>query len=372
MTSASSRVPELLTPRARALLPFFLLLLIAVSVHQLWCSAPDRVVLSGPTMGTTWSVVLAGAGRDREDLVTARAAIDARLIAVNAGMSTWDPESELSRFNAARHTEPFVFSPDTFGVLALARDVSERSGGAFDVTVRPLVAAWGFGAGARIPGDDPDAAELAALRERVGYRLLELDARAASARKARPDLEADLSAIAKGFGVDEIARALLELGWSDFLVEVGGEVRAHGERPGGGPWNVGIERPDEAGRVVHAVVGLADLSMATSGDYRNYYEEEGERRSHIVDPRTGRPVGHTLASVSVVAEEAVLADAWATALSVLGPEEGPAIAEAEGIGAYFIVRTPEGDFEARATPGFPEVRERKDLRAGGDAAAAES
>jgi thiamine biosynthesis lipoprotein len=345
------------TPRARVLLPVFLLLLTALAVRQLWCAAPARVVLSGPALGTTWSVTLGAEGRGRADLARARAAVDESLAAVDRGMSTWAPDSELSRFNRHASTDPFPLSPDTLRVLGLAREVSERTGGAFDVTVRPLVAAWGFGAGARLPGQGPDAAELEALRQRVGFRLLVLDPAAGTAGKRRPDLECDLSAIAKGFAVDQVARALAELGWTDFLVEVGGEVRARGRRPAGGPWRVGIERPDPEGRAVHGVVELADLSMATSGDYRSFYEQGGKRLGHIVDPRTGRPVRHRLASVSVVHRDAVLADAWATGLAVLGPEEGLAIAEAAGLDAYFILRTGSGGFEILATPGFPRVRD---------------
>ena len=357
MTSASSGRPQLLTPRARVLLPIFLLILLALSLRQLWWLAPARVVLTGPTMGTTWSVTLDARGRGRGDLGAARAAIDERLANVNRLMSTWDPDSELSRFNRHASTEPFRLSPETLQVLGLAQEISERTDGAFDVTVRPLVAAWGFGAGARAPGHGPDATELAAIRQRVGFRLLELDPAAGTARKRRPDVECDLSAIAKGFAVDEVARALAGLGWTDFLVEVGGEVRAHGRRPEGGAWRVGIERPDAEGRVAQTVVALADGVMATSGDYRSFYEEGGKRLTHIVDPRSGRPVGHSLASVSVVHREAARADAWATALTVLGPEQGFARAEAEGIAAYFLVRSEGGSFEARSTRGFPSLHE---------------
>ena len=211
MTSGSSGRPEVLTPRARALLPVFLLLLTALAVRQLWCAAPVRVVLSGLALGTTWSVTLGAEGRARADLARARVAVDESLAAVDRGMSTWTPDSELSRFNGHASTEPFSLSPDTLRVLSLAREVSERTGGAFDVTVRPLVAAWGFGAGARLPGQGPDAAELEALRQRVGFRLLVLDPAAGTARKRRPDLECDLSAIAKGFAVDQVARALADL-----------------------------------------------------------------------------------------------------------------------------------------------------------------
>ncbi len=353
---ASRGRPPGLTPRARLLLPLFLLILVVLAVRQLWFAAPARVVLTGSTMGTTWSVTLHARDRTRADLRAARAAIEARLDAVNRLMSTWDPESELSRLNRHASTEPFALSPETLEVLDLAREVSERTEGAFDVTVGPLVAAWGFGAGARAPGQTPDRAELATIRRRVDYRLLELDREAGTVHKRRPDVECDLSAIAKGFAVDEVARALERQGWDDFLVEIGGEVRARGERIEGGPWRVGIERPDPHGRSVHAAVDLSDLAMATSGDYRSFYEAGGRRLTHIVDPRTGRPPEGPVASVSVVHRDAVRADAWATALSVLGPEAGFEKAVAEGIGAHFLLRTPDGSLAARSTPAFPALR----------------
>jgi thiamine biosynthesis lipoprotein len=308
-------------------------------------------------MGTTWAVTLNAPDLAPEARARARSAVEATLDGVNERMSTWDPASELSRFNRHASTEAFPLSAPTLHVLELALRVSERTGGAFDVTVRPLVAIWGFGAGARLPGYEPDAEELEALRKRVGYRLVELDPEAGAARKLDPAVECDLSAIAKGFGVDEVALALLELGHADFLVEVGGEVRAQGERPGGGPWRLAIEKPDPEGRAVHAVVPLANLAMATSGDYRSFYEAGGQRRSHIVDPRTGRPVTHGLASVTVVSPDAVLADAWATALAVLGFDEGAALAEAEGIAAYLISRLPDGSLATRSTPGFPPLED---------------
>ncbi len=357
MTSGANGRAERLTSRARAFLPVFLALLVALAVRQLWCAAPPRAELVGAAMGTRWSAVLAAAGRSRADVERARTVIEARLAAVERRMSTWDPDSELSRFNRHTSSEPFPLSPETLAVLAIAQRVSERSGGAFDVTVRPLVAAWGFGAGARAPGDTPEPAELAALRARVGYRHLELAPATGTARKRHPRLECDLSAVAKGWAVDRAAEALAGLGFSDFLLELGGEIRVGGERPGGGAWRVAIERPDPDARAVQASVELRDAALATSGDYRSFYEQDGERRSHLLDPRSGRPVRHRLASVSVVHREAALADAWATALAVLGPEEGFARAEAEGLGAYFIERTASGGFAVRVTSGFPPVRD---------------
>ncbi len=355
MTSGSSPRPEVLTVRARRLLPVFLLVLLVLAVRQLWWLAPPEAALGGPTMGTTWSLRLDARGRTRADLAEARTAVDASLARVDGLMSTWKPDSELSRLNRHASGEPFPLSDETFEVLALALAVAERTGGAFDPTVRPLVAAWGFGAGARAPGQGPDAAELAALRGRVGPGLIELDEATRTIRKRRPDVECDLSAIAKGFAVDEVAHALVALGWQAFLVEVGGEVAVRGERPAGGPWQVGIERPDAAGRELHARIALVDAALATSGDYRSFYEQDGRRLAHIIDPRSGRPVEHGLASVSVVHRRAVLADAWATALGVLGPEEGFALAQREGLAAHFLVRAGEGGFESHSTPGFPAL-----------------
>ncbi len=327
--------------------------LVALSVRTLWCTSPERVVLAGDTMGTTWGVTLNAPGLPRAAPAELREAIDLRLAAINAAMSTWDPESELSRLNRSETTESVAVGAELARVLGLARQVSEASGGVFDVTVGPLVAAWGFGAGARIPGEGPSPEELVALRARVGWEKLEIDAGAATVRKAVPGVQADLSAIAKGHAVDEVARLLHEAGHQDFLVEIGGEVAARGERVGGGAWRVAIERPHPEGRAAHAVVELGDLAMATSGDYRDFYEAGGERLTHVVDPRIGRPVAHGLASVSVVHPRAALADAWATTLLVLGPEAGPEAAAQAGLGAYFIRRGEGGAFSACGTPGFP-------------------
>jgi len=332
-------------------------LLLALTVRRLWCTPTALPVLefSGATMGTTWVLKVAARDLPLEDRAAVRAAVEERLERVNALMSTWDPDSEVSRLNRHASTEPFRVSPETLEVLRVAQEVSGRSGGAFDVTTGPLVAAWGFGAGARLPGAEPDALELADLRERVGFELVEIDATAGTASKGHPGVECDLSAIAKGYAVDAVTLALEALDYGDFLIEVGGELRARGERPAGGPWRVAIEDPDAADRVPHRVISLADRAMATSGDYRSFYRQGGERVSHVIDPRTGRPVRHALASVTVVHESATRADAWATALAVLGPEEGPALAATEGLAAYFIVRTAEGEFRRVTTPAFEVV-----------------
>ena len=318
-------------------------------------AAARDLQLAGRVMGTTWSVQVArheedgeSPGADELELL-----IQAELDAVDRAMSTYRPDSELSRFNDHASTEPFPVSPATLEVFRIAAEVSERSGGALDVTAGPLVALWGFGAGARIP-TEPDPAELAAVAERVGWQRIRIDADAGALSKSHVDTSADLSAVAKGYAVDRVADALLARGVSGFLVELGGELRAAGRRTDGQVWRVGVERPDAAGRDLLEVVELEDASLATSGDYRNYYEQDGVRRSHLLDPRTARPIEHGLASVSVIHADAARADAWATALSVLGPDEGWRTAEQERLAVYFVQRQADGGFAVRASPRFAE------------------
>jgi len=358
MTSAAEppqRSGIVLGGRAKLLLPLLLGVLLAASVHRLACAPPpaSNAEFGGESMGTTWSVKLAAAELDAAARGTVQGAVESALRDVDAAMSTWREDSELSRFNAHASTEPFPVSREVLQVFAIAREVSALSGGAFDVTVGPIVAAWGFGATDRVPGPPPDA-ELERLRARVGWRLVE--ARDGALRKQRGDLVCDLSAIAKGYAVDRVAEALSALGYRDYLVEVGGEVRASGERRQGGAWRVAIERPVADARDLFDVIPLANVALATSGDYRNFYETGGRRYSHTIDPRSARPVAHALASVSVLHAEAVYADALATALNVLGPEAGYSLAEREGLAALFIVRGADGAFGSHATPAFEAVR----------------
>lgn len=299
------------------------------------------------TMYTIRLVVPPGADTDGDACL---AEAEAAIRAVDDAMSTYKAESELSRFNAQQSTDPFLFSPGTFEVVSLAGEVNEVSGGAFDITVGPLVNAWGFGAGKALP-DPPTSEELAALRAHVGFGKLVLDAPAHAVTKTDPEIYCDLAAIAKGYAVDKGAEALESMGIRNYLVEVGGEVRTGGLSPRGEPWRIGINRPDAGGNAVQRAVPMSDLSMATSGDYRNYYEIDGKRYSHTIDPRTGRPVEHQLASVTVLHPRCAMADAYATALLVLGPEDGLALAKSLDLAAYFILRKDDG-FEERETGAF--------------------
>ena len=315
---------------------------------------PAVHLIEGSTMGTTFAVrvVAAGPGDGRIDAL--REAVEQTLARVDERMSTWRPESELSRFNRLHSTEPFPVSADTLAVFRHAQDLSALTGGAFDVTVAPLVDAWGFGPAGR-PAAFPDAAEIERLRARVGYRQLHVDEAASTLRKRNPLLTADLSALAKGYAVDQVADLLRRERFESFLVEVGGEVRTRGRSERGDAWRVGIQRPGPGPPAVERLLGLVNLALATSGDYRNYYEADGRRLSHTIDPRTGRPVTHRLASASVVDPLCVRADALATALAVLGPEDGFALAAGQGWAALLIGRRADGTFYERETPAFASL-----------------
>jgi thiamine biosynthesis lipoprotein len=283
-------------------------------------------------------------------------AIVRELAEVDVQMSTWRPDSEISRFNAAIDTNPIKASRGLLEVVALSLEIHAASGGAFDVTLAPLLDAWGFGPSGIKPASPPTDDQLAPLRARIGADKLHVDLSQGTLIKDQPELALELSAIAPGYAADRIAAALVALGHTHHMVDVGGEFRVTGHGPHGGPWRLGIERPETTGGTVHEVVLLVDQALATSGDYRNYYERDGVRLSHTLDPRTGRPIAHNLASVSVIHRSAALADGWATALNVLGPDAGLALAERQAIPALFLVRMPDGTFAERTTTPFAALR----------------
>lgn len=322
---------------------------------------------AGATMGTTYAVKIVTGPLDPKSHQLIDAAITDTLDAVNASMSTWRKDSELSTWNAAESTQARPATAPLRAVLSEAARVGAASGGAFDVTVGPLVNAWGFGPDGEQQA--PDEATLTALRARVGLDTISVDDVAGTVRKTRPDVYVDLSAIAKGHGVDRLAEAIDALEYDEYLIEIGGELRARGRNADGVAWRVGIEKPepgvDPTSRPLREVVALDDAALATSGDYRNYYERDGVRLSHTIDPRTGRPITHRLASVSVITERCATADAFATALNVLGPDAGYALAEREGLAALFIVRGADGGFTERVTPAFEAIRRASAPRAAG-------
>jgi len=307
-------------------------------------------------MGTTYSVVVSSLPQG-----VGRAAVEEAIAAVlndaDRRLSGWNEHSELARFNESRSADWQAVSPALFDAVSQAHAVSEASAGAFDITVGPLVRAWGFGAGAAAEPAVPSEATIARLLDQVGYAKLELRAEPRALRKTLPGLEIDVDGIAPGWAVDRMAGQFDALGIQDYLVELGGEVRARGTSPEGRPWRVAVETPLAGERRAQAVIELDGTGVSTSGDYRDFREIDGRRVSHTIDPRTGLPVSHGLASVTVVHASVAAADAWATALMVLGPEEGLALARREGLAALFIVRGARpGVFVESETPGFARLR----------------
>jgi len=341
-------------PRLRLGPIALLLVLVAAAVILRWWrggAADEAYELAGATMGTSYSVIV-DAGLSTTERERVRDGVEQRLDELNRMMSTYDAASELSRFNHRASTEPVVASAELVEVLDIALDVSERSGGALDVTVGPLVEAWGFGPASRIDdplGPTPTEADLERLRRHVGFEKIEVDPTAGTIAKTDRETTVDVSAIAKGYAAESVASLLRDLGYDRVLVEVGGELAASGARRSGEPWTVGIESPDVGVPGIWGTVALADEGIATSGDYRDYYERDGVRYAHIIDPRTGRPITSRGAAVAVVHQSAAMADAWATALTVLGPRQGYDVAVREGLAALFL-QTLDGEVRARATP----------------------
>ncbi len=328
------------------------LVVLGVVVTLLW--RPVRLgetgarAVGGSTMGTTWRVVFGAVPGSYDSLSTQRA-IDSLLVRVNAVMSTYDSTSELSRFNALRSTDSVSVSSSLAEVLQQAQDVSRASGGYFDVTVGPLVDVWGFGAVKR--GDvTPDSALLDSLKAFVGFDKLVLST--SHVRKGHAGVQLDLSAIAKGYAVDRISDLLLARGLSDHLVEIGGELRGRGVNWRGEPFRVGIEEPDPESIRVRMAVLLTDQALASSGNYRNFYEQDGVRYVHTLDPVTARPVRHSLLSVSVLHRECALADAWATALMAAGPETAWTLVQSQQLNALLLIDAGEGKITERMSDGF--------------------
>jgi thiamine biosynthesis lipoprotein len=296
--------------------------------------APQELVISGPTMGTTYSVKVAAAP-DGVDNHALRTATDEVLERIDRSMSGYRDDSEISRFNASTSTEWFEVSTDLATVVDYALKVSRESAGAFDITVRPLVAAWGFGAAGE-PIDLPDEARLAELKARVGYQRLHARIESPAIRKEDATWTVDLNGIAPGYAVDLLAARLQAMHIDNFMIDIGGEVRARGRNGQGGLWRIAVERPVDAEPEPYAIVQLDDAAVTTSGEYRHYYDRDGRRYSHTIDPRTGRPVEHNLAAVVVIGPSSMHTDAWATAFNVLGTQAGQALATRLGMPVLFI------------------------------------
>jgi len=338
---------------------------------------PQMAVFSGDTMGTWYTVKVVDPPAS-VDLEALDGQIRDTLSRVDALMSTYRPDSELSRLNrcdlpAMEHEnaspngrEWFAVSHETAAVIHEAVEIGRLTHGAFDVTVAPLVDLWNFGPERRAVDTVPSPDEIEEAKARIGLEKLEVRLSPPAVRKGQNDLQIDLSGIAKGFAVDQVADELDGLGIPSYMVDVGGEVKARGRNRKGRPWQIGVESPsnrwDISGvppngrgtRGIQKVIPLDGVAVATSGDYRNYFEQDGVRYCHIIDPRSGRPISHKLASVSVIAQSCTRADALATGLMVLGPEAGYNLAVEEELAALFLVKSRTG-FVEKMTPRFQEL-----------------
>jgi len=305
------------------------------------CNFKKETVITGKTMGTTYNIkVVSLFYKNTEDL---KVKIEARLKDINKSMSIFSKESEISRFNKAESGEKVAISADFFKVMKVAQKIYELSEGAWDGTVYPLVELWGFGAGER-KSNLPDKKEIEKILINVGFDKIEIFENGYLAkRNSSPGV--DLASIAKGYGVDAIAEVIRKAGFDNYLVEIGGEVYASGLRKDGGYWHIGINTPDKNSLPgdIYKTVRLKNKALATSGDYRNFFEKKGDFYSHIIDPKTGYPVNNGIVSVSVVADDCTFADGLATAIMVAGHKKGIEIVEKlSGVECLVIIKNIDG------------------------------
>jgi thiamine biosynthesis lipoprotein len=314
---------------------------------------PASFTVHGEALGTFYTITVAA---PPPGLTEARAKqlADETLDRINRLMSTYREDSELSRFNRHDQPAPFPVSEETYKVFEIAQEIAAQSGGAFDVTVGPLVNAWGFGPDAF--KNSPNETTINALLQRTGYGKITLHPGPAIS-KATPDVYCDLSAIAKGYAVDAVADAFEQAGITRCMIEVGGEIRVAGKNPRGEAWTLGIEAPKQGVRELHTAVSMEQGALATSGDYRNMYELDGRLISHTIDPHTGYPVQHALASASVIHASCTWADGYATALMALGPEKALEFAQKQGIAVLLLVHDADSNtFKEFSTPEFEAYR----------------
>jgi thiamine biosynthesis lipoprotein len=323
------------------LLPLLFLLVIGCQPAQ----QAKEYQLQGKTMGTYYVVKFYS--EQQPDLTALQQELDTELELINDLMSTYRPESELMRFNRQQTTEPVTLSPQTAKVIAEAIRIGQQSGGILDITVGPLVELWGFGAQGRI-AHAPDDAQQEAVRAYVGIDKIALDGLAL--RKLEPRVAIDLSTIAKGYGVDRLAEILLLHGYQSFMVDIGGDMRVGAAKPSG-LWKIAIEKPVSNERSVQRILAIENMALATSGDYRNYFEEEGVRYSHLIDPRTGEPIQHKTVSSTVLHPDAMAADGYATTLNVLPADDALAFANQHQLAVLLIIKTDQG-FEERYSEAF--------------------
>lgn len=333
-------------------LPLIFLLLLFLAA----CSEKDRplespVTLQGDIFGTYYQVTVADPLTQGQAQALEKGFM-AELDAIDASMSTWKEDSELSRFNRSPVGEWQTLSAPLIEVMGISQRVFDASNGAFDITVGKLVNLWSFGPEAR-PKEVPDESLIAERLAAVGMQHLELDTEELRARRLQ-DIQVDLSGVAKGYATDQVANYLAEQGYGNYLVNLGGEIEVRGYRDAESErWRIGVEVPADGQPTAEQILPLENISVATSGDYRNYFEQDDQRYSHTIDPRDGRPIDHRMASVTIAHDSNAEADAWATAMSVLGEGEGLSVAAREGVAVLMLVREDER-WQPLASPAFAE------------------
>lgn len=312
--------------------------------------ASTATVLDGKTMGTFWRVSVIGV--DEAKAQALRAKVQAQLDADDRLLSTWKNDSALMRFNHAADTRPWPVSEAMADIVTLSLRIGAKTHGAMDITVGPLVNLWGFGPDKQ-PVATPDAQAIAAAKARTGLQHLQVINQSGRQflQKDIPDLFVDLSTVGEGYAADHLARLMEQEGISRYLVSVGGALVSRGMNGEGKPWRVAIQKPTDQENAVQAIVDINGHGISTSGSYRNYYELDGKRISHVIDPQTGQPITHKLVSVTVIAPTALEADGWDTGLMVLGREKAQQVVREQGLAVYMIVKEGEG-FKTWMSPQF--------------------
>lgn len=333
---------------------FFFILLCFLGIGCQNSVSFNEYTFSGSSMGTTFLVKIAAEEMSEQQQETIHQTIMNKLSDINNKMSTYLASSEISYLNRFKKTVPFQVSTETLTVMAEAQLISRVTQGALDITIGPLVNAWGFGPEPH-PPKIPTAKEISLLKSKIGWEKIELNFSNSTVRKLDPRLSCDLSAIAKGYAVDQLSKTLIELNLLQHMVELGGEVKTSGHNASFEVWKIAIEKPLPLGEGFQRILPLNSLAIATSGDYRNFFDEQGIRLSHTIDPRNGRPVNHSLVSVSVVNPSCMRADGYATALMVLGETEGFRLATEQDLAVLFLIRTEQGSFREMVTPAFQRL-----------------
>ena len=332
-----------------------LIIILIILLMTTGVAAQSEHLIQGRTMGTTYHIKVVA--RDAEDVSGLREKIERRLLALNQVFSTYIKNSEISRFNALKEAgQKFEVSADFIQVMWVARDIHLLSDGAWDGTVNPLVDLWSFGPTRRKPRV-PSAAAIKALLLQIGFGRIQI-IEPNFLVKNLATVTLDLNAIAKGYAVDQISDLLAANGFENYLVEIGGEVYAAGLRPDGQRWRVGINRPqkDAAFNEVYKAVSIENQAFATSGDYRNFFELDGVRYSHVIDPRTGYPVSNGVVSVSIIADNCTLADGLATAIMVMGAEKGIRLVNRlDKVECFIVVEKSDGRLVDFTSAGFAPI-----------------